>query len=103
MPELRHLPVVDAPEAMRPAVGELVADAVAVAAVQGSGAFELRVLETVLNALDVLVYVSDMQTHELLFVSATASMSGVHRVDGAASSTCRRSRAHPARSAPTTG
>ena len=31
--------------------------------------FELKVLETVLNSLDALVYVSDMQTHELLFVS----------------------------------
>ena len=31
--------------------------------------FELRCLETVLNSLDALVYVSDMQTHELLFVS----------------------------------
>jgi diguanylate cyclase (GGDEF)-like protein len=31
--------------------------------------FELRCLETVLNSLDALVYVSDMQTYELLFVS----------------------------------
>ena len=69
MPELRDLPVVDAPEAIQPAVGEAVAGAVAAAAATGAGAFELRVLETVLNALDVLVYVSDMQTHELLFVS----------------------------------
>lgn len=32
-------------------------------------AFEFRCLETVLNNLDALVYVSDMQTYELLFVS----------------------------------
>lgn len=32
-------------------------------------AFEFRCLETVLNGLDALVYVSDMQTYELLFVS----------------------------------
>lgn len=31
--------------------------------------FELRCLETVLNSLDALVYVSDMQTYDLLFVS----------------------------------
>lgn len=29
----------------------------------------LDVLDTVLNSLDALVYVSDFQTHELLFVS----------------------------------
>lgn len=32
-------------------------------------AFELRCLETVLNSLDALVYVADMQTYEVLFVS----------------------------------
>lgn len=31
--------------------------------------FEFRCLETVLNSLDALVYVADMQTYELLFVS----------------------------------
>lgn len=31
--------------------------------------FEFRCLETVLNSLDALVYVADMHTHELLFVS----------------------------------
>lgn len=31
--------------------------------------FEFRCLETVLNSLDALVYVSDMKTYELLFVS----------------------------------
>ncbi|MDE2599090.1 MAG: GGDEF domain-containing protein [Rhodocyclaceae bacterium] len=33
------------------------------------GSFEFRCLETVLNSLDALVYVSDMQTYELIFVS----------------------------------
>lgn len=34
-----------------------------------AAAFELRCLETVLNSLDTLVYVADMQSYDLLFVS----------------------------------
>ncbi len=34
-----------------------------------SAQFEFQCLQTVLNSLDALVYVSDMQTHDLLFVS----------------------------------
>lgn len=40
-----------------------------VSAAQTSLTFEFKSLETVLNSLDALVYVSDMQTYELLFVS----------------------------------
>ena len=45
------------------------ARAVAAVVAGGEGSPDLRVLETVLDALDVLVYVSDMHTHEVLFVS----------------------------------